>query len=204
MKLVAYTVSLLAGLPGVVAAQVHFSLPHVPRPAVRASVGPITLIATLGGGRFRVGAAGRLHAPSGTGRGSSSTAAGVSAARVLAVGNRFVGTQYRYGGVSPVTGFDCSGFVQYVFARQGLTLPRTSRQQAFTGRALPLSTSSLRPGDLLFFASREGTVDHVAIYAGNNRILHSSAGGGGVRYDDLGSPRGKWYLARHRASRRVL
>jgi cell wall-associated NlpC family hydrolase len=138
MKLVAYTVSLLAGLPGVVAAQVHFSLPHVPRPAVRASVGPITLIATLGGGRFRVGAAGRLHAPSGTGRGSSSTAAGVSAARVLAVGNRFVGTQYRYGGVSPVTGFDCSGFVQYVFARQGLTLPRTSRQQAFTGRALPL------------------------------------------------------------------
>jgi cell wall-associated NlpC family hydrolase len=204
MKLVAGTILMLSGLPGVLSAQVHLSFPQLTRPAVRASVGPITLIATIGRGGLRVGATGRRHAPSETRRAASSTAASASAARVLAVGNGFVGTRYRYGGVSPITGFDCSGFVQYVFARQGITLPRTSRQQASAGRALPLSTASLRPGDLLFFASGGRTINHVAIYAGNNRILHSSAGGGGVRYDDLGSPRGKWYLARHRASRRVL
>ena len=53
-------------------------------------------------------------------------------------------------------------------------------------------------------ADLAGRVDHVAIYAGNNRMLHSSAGAGGVVYDDLSTPRGKWYLARHVASRRVL
>ena len=56
----------------------------------------------------------------------------------------------------------------------------------------------------MLFASKGRRVDHVAIYAGDNRIVHSSAGAGGVVYDDLSTPRGKWYLARHVASRRVL
>jgi cell wall-associated NlpC family hydrolase len=56
----------------------------------------------------------------------------------------------------------------------------------------------------MFFSSKGRGVDHVAIYAGNNRMIHSSAGAGGVVYDDLATPRGKWYLARHVASRRVL
>jgi cell wall-associated NlpC family hydrolase len=94
--------------------------------------------------------------------------------------------------------------VQYVFGRHGIDLPRTSRQQASAGRALPLAVASLQPGDLLLFASTGAQVNHVAIYAGGNRILHSSAGAGGVVYDDLSSPRGRWYLARHVASRRVL
>jgi len=64
--------------------------------------------------------------------------------------------------------------------------------------------ASLRPGDLLLFASTGTIVNHVAIYVGNNRILHSAAGPGGVAYDDLTSARGKWYLQRHVASRRVL
>jgi cell wall-associated NlpC family hydrolase len=120
-----------------------------------------------------------------------------SAAGVLATAKRYVGTDYRYGGESPVSGFDCSGFVQYVYSRNGIQLPRTSRQQASSGKAVPLGVASLRPGDLLLFASSGTTVNHVAIYVGDNRILHSSAGAGGVVYDDLSTPRGKWYLQRH-------
>ena len=57
---------------------------------------------------------------------------------------------------------------------------------------------------MLLFASRGAGVNHVAIYVGDNRILHSTAGAGRVVYDDLSTPRGKWYLKRHVASRRVL
>jgi cell wall-associated NlpC family hydrolase len=115
-----------------------------------------------------------------------------------------VGTPYRYGGGTPATGFDCSGFVQYVFARNGVDLPRTSRQQAAAGHALAARVDSLKPGDLMLFSSKGVRIDHVAIYVGNNRMLHSSAGAGKVVYDDLTTARGKWYLKRHVASRRVL
>ena len=127
-----------------------------------------------------------------------------SATQVLTVAQRYIGTRYRYGGDTPAEGFDCSGFVQYVFGRQGVELPRTSRLQASAGEPLPLAVDSLHPGDLLLFASTGARVNHVAIYAGNNRIIHSTAGAGRVVYDDLTSPRGKWYLKRHVASRRVL
>jgi cell wall-associated NlpC family hydrolase len=83
-------------------------------------------------------------------------------------------------------------------------LPRTSRLQAHAGEALPLDIATLVPGDLLLFASRGTEVNHVAIYLGNHRMLHSSAGAGGVVYDDLTTPRGRWYLKRLVASRRVL
>jgi cell wall-associated NlpC family hydrolase len=131
-------------------------------------------------------------------------ATSASAARVLATANHYLGTHYRYGGDTPGTGFDCSGFVQYVFGRHGIELPRTSRQQASAGRALPLDVAALQPGDLLLFAARGTLINHVAIYVGGNRMLHASAGAGGVVYDELSTPRGKWYLARHVASRRVL
>jgi cell wall-associated NlpC family hydrolase len=130
--------------------------------------------------------------------------ASASAAQVLATARRYLGERYRYGGETPGIGFDCSGFVQYVFGRHGVNLPRTSREQASAGRALPRGVTSLRPGDLMVFSSKGGRVDHVAIYAGDNRILHSSAGAGGVVYDDLSTARGKWYLTRHVPSRRVL
>jgi cell wall-associated NlpC family hydrolase len=123
---------------------------------------------------------------------------------VLATAKQYVGTRYRYGGESPKSGFDCSGFVQYVFGRHGIDLPRTSRLQASAGQSVALAIQSLRPGDLLLFASTGAGVNHVAIYIGDNRIVHSSAGAGGVVYDDLTTPRGKWYLKRHVASRRVI
>src|ERR671923_963104 len=125
------------------------------------------------------------------------------ASRVLATADRFVGTRYRYGGTTP-EGFDCSGFVQYVFRRHGVELPRTSRQQAVVGMAVSATVSALRPGDLMFFATNGKRIDHVAIYAGNNEIIHSSSSGGGVGYDNLSSSRGQWFTSHHVATRRVL
>lgn len=203
MKLVVCALSLLAGLPSLVSAQISFALPRLQGPAVRATLGPIAVVATLSGHRVSVHPAG---APRRTtiGRARTGSTASASAARVLATANRYVGTRYRYGGGSPDAGFDCSGFVQDVFERNGVHLPRTSRLQASAGRPAPLDVASLEPGDLLLFASRGTQINHVAIYVGGNRILHSTAGAGGVVYDDLSTPRGKWYLARHVVSRRVL
>ena len=127
-----------------------------------------------------------------------------SATAVITTGDGYVGTRYTYGGSTPQSGFDCSGFVKFVFGRNGVTLPRTSRQQATTGKSLAAKLDGLRVGDLLFFSQSGDAVDHVAIYAGNDRILHSTSSGGGVRYDDLDSPRGKWFRDRLVAARRVL
>ena len=144
-----------------------------------------------------------------SGRGSSiplprsGGATTVRAAQVLDTADDYLGTRYVYGGESP-RGFDCSGFVQYVFAKHDVTLPRTSRQQARAGRSLPTSVGALRAGDLMLFASEGGRIDHVAIYAGRNRILHSTSSGGGVRYDDLGTDRGRWFVSKMVAARRVI
>jgi cell wall-associated NlpC family hydrolase len=205
MKLIACTLPLLAGLPSVMSAQVSLSLPKIQRPAIRATLGPVSLVATLGGHGVSVRAGTRSPRRAPEARAPRRTeAATASAARVLVTAESYLGEKYVYGGETPRGGFDCSGFVQYVFGRHGVDLPRTSRQQAGAGRGLSGKVAALKPGDLMLFSSKGGRVDHVAIYAGDNRILHSSAGAGGVVYDDLSTPRGKWYLARHVASRRVL
>lgn len=124
--------------------------------------------------------------------------------RTLTTAESLLGTRYVWGGDSPGGGFDCSGFVQYVYGLNGIPLPRTSRQQARAGEALPTRLSDLAPGDLLVFAGDGRRVDHVAIYAGDGRILHSSRSGQGVRYDDLSSPRGRWYVDHLVGVRRVI
>ena len=126
-----------------------------------------------------------------------------STARVVPTAERYLGTPYRWGGTSPRTGFDCSGFVQYVFARNNVQLPRTSRQQAKVGKAMPRRFTSLSAGDLVMFAEPGEAISHVAIYAGHNRIIHATSSGGAVRYDDLGTRRGKWFVDHMVAARRV-
>lgn len=122
---------------------------------------------------------------------------------VLPTASRYVGVPYKYGGTSPETGFDCSGFVQFVHARHSVPLPRTSRQMAEAGIRVENKVTALRPGDLMLFAEPGARISHVAMYAGENRIIHSSSSGGGVRYDDLTSSRGQWFATRMVAARRV-
>ena len=124
-------------------------------------------------------------------------------AQLLQTARRYLGTRYRLGGVKP-TAFDCSGFVRYVFAKHGIELPRTAREQAESGQSIVVGPDSLRVGDLLFFRTSRGRAGHVAIYAGDGRIIHASSGSRRVRYDDLASPRGKWFIARLTGVRRVL
>ncbi len=133
----------------------------------------------------------------------STTSASGAARRVVPTAEQYIGVPYRYGGTSPKTGFDCSGFVQYVYEIQGVDLPRTSRQMAGTGIAVEPSTRSLVVGDLMLF-SQGGRISHVAIYAGNGRFIHSSSSGSGVRYDDLGTSRGRWFAEHLVAARRVV
>lgn len=124
-------------------------------------------------------------------------------AQLLKTAKRYLGTRYRMGGTKP-SAFDCSGFVRYVFARHGVQLPRTAREQSGAGQPIALGPDSLRVGDLLFFRTPRGAASHVAIYAGQGRIIHASSGSRRVRYDDLASPRGKWFVQRLTSVRRVL
>jgi cell wall-associated NlpC family hydrolase len=110
----------------------------------------------------------------------SATASG-AARRVVPRGENYLGVRYVYGGSTP-KGFDCSGFVQYVYSLEGVKLPRTSRQMA--GSGIAIDRKAMAVGDLMLFA-QDGPISHVALYAGNGRIIHSSSSGNGVRYDDL-------------------
>jgi cell wall-associated NlpC family hydrolase len=133
----------------------------------------------------------------------SSRPASASTARVINTAEDYIGVPYRWGGTSPETGFDCSGYVRYVFARQGVQLPRTSREQAGAGQAVTARVSQLRQGDIMLFAETRKAISHVAIYAGGGRIIHSSSSGGGVRYDVLDTKRGQWFVQHMVAARRL-
>ena len=126
-----------------------------------------------------------------------------AATQVLRVGSAYIGVPYVWGGNTPRQGFDCSGFTKYVFAQSGISLPRTSREQAHAGRAVAPDFGALRPGDLMMFAEPGEAISHVAIYAGNGRILHSSSSNGGVGYTDLNAG-GEWFYRYFVAARRVF
>jgi len=95
-------------------------------------------------------------------------------AAVLDVADDYLGTPYRYGGTTPA-GFDCSGYTQFVLGRLGVPLPRTADAQLRASHRI--SAAQAAPGDLVFFTSGSGRAYHVAIYAGNGRILDSPRAG---------------------------
>lgn len=126
-------------------------------------------------------------------------------ARVLDRAEGLVDTPFRSGSTNPSIGFDAAGFVQYVYGEEGIGLPRTSHAIAELGEEVSTRVGSLRPGDLLFFGNDGRSIDHVAIYAGHDRIIHATASGGGVRYDVLGEgPRGEWFADHLVTARRIV
>jgi NlpC/P60 family protein len=143
----------------------------------------------------------------GGGGGSASRAGSVvspAAGTLLATADQKVGVPYVWGGTTENPGFDCSGFVQYVFNAHGVTLPRTSREMALIGQSVGRNVDALKPGDLMFFAEHDGRISHVAIYAGNSMMVHASRSGRGVGYDDLTTARGNWYKNIFVGAQRVL
>ncbi|WP_198150276.1 NlpC/P60 family protein [Janibacter melonis] len=92
---------------------------------------------------------------------------------IVSTAARYYGTRYRYGGTSPTSGFDCSGFTGYVYKKHGKALPRTAEQQ----RRAASKTSNPQPGDLVFFGA---PAYHVGIYAGAGKIIDSGRSGTSV------------------------
>ena len=106
------------------------------------------------------------------------------AREVLVNALSLTGVKYAYGGNSPETGFDCSGFVRYVFKQAAsLTLPHSALAISQLGKTVP--KSELQPGDLVFFNTLKNTFSHVGIYLGNNRFIHSPSVGGKVRVENM-------------------
>jgi cell wall-associated NlpC family hydrolase len=95
-----------------------------------------------------------------------------------------IGVRYRWGGNTPDSGLDCSGFVRYVFQDTlGLSLPRRAEEMSRVGEKV--SMSNLKPGDLVFFNTMRRTFSHVGIYIGDNKFVHSPSTGSTIRVDDL-------------------
>jgi len=106
---------------------------------------------------------------------------------ILERGKSLIGTRYRFGGTSTSSGFDCSGFIGYLFREEaGMSLPRSTREMINVDAPL-VKRNDLKPGDLLFFSTAgRGRVSHAGIYLGDDQFIHSSSRrSGGVRVDSL-------------------
>lgn len=113
--------------------------------------------------------------------------------RVVKYAKRFLGVPYVYGGVSPRSGFDCSGLVRYVYSHFGVSLPHSSFADLWRGRRV--SRWHLRPGDLVFFYD----AGHVGIYVGRQRFIDAPHSGAVVRISTMGAYSGYYGARRLRA-----
>ena len=116
---------------------------------------------------------------------------------IVATAKQYLGSKYTYGGSSPSTGFDCSGFTSYIFKQHGISLNRTAAAQYSNGVAV--SRANLQPGDLVMFG--KSGINHVAIYIGGGQIIHASTPSTGVRIDSLSTG---YYNNNYVGARRVV
>jgi cell wall-associated NlpC family hydrolase len=103
---------------------------------------------------------------------------------VVTDAEKYLGVPYRWGGTSPVTGFDCSGFTQHVFADLGVSIPRTAAEQSQIGTPVS-SLAQAQPGDLVFYGS---PAYHVGIYIGSGKMIDAPTAGQSVSITDVGQP----------------
>lgn len=121
------------------------------------------------------------------------------AREVLVNALSLTGIRYKYGGSTPETGFDCSGFVRYVFKQAAsLTLPRSAIEISQLGTSVP--KNELQPGDLVFFNTLKSTFSHVGIYLGNNKFIHSPSSGGKVRVENM---QDSYWTKRYNGAQRI-
>ena len=110
-----------------------------------------------------------------------------------------IGTEYRRGGMSMETGFDCSGLVVHVYRQAwGLEVPRTTREQRWAGK--PVRLAHLREGDLVFYNTRGRPYSHVGIYVGDGRFVHAPRPGAKVRIESM---RTSYWRTRFNGARRL-
>jgi cell wall-associated NlpC family hydrolase len=135
----------------------------------------------------------RSRAGSGSGNGvvehvdavDVSASAGPRAVAAVAEAKKYMGTPYQWGGSTPQTGFDCSGLVQWAYAKAGIRLPRTSEQQILAPNGKAVDRGHLQPGDLVFFRNSGGDVHHVGISLGGDRFINAPHTGADVRINSL-------------------
>lgn len=115
---------------------------------------------------------------------------------IIRTAKKYTGTRYIFGGTTP-KGFDCSGFVQYVFKQNGFAIPRTADEQYKLGKRVKKRTD-LEPGDLVFFSTYEKGASHCGIYLGKNQFIHVSSSKG-VRVDSLDDSywKPRWHGGKH-------
>ena len=135
------------------------------------------------------------HRPRSTQRGGTTAAAVTVGDRAVLFARKLLGAPYRWGGDSPITGFDCSGFVRFVYARFGVKLPHSSYADFDLG--MHVSRGSLQPGDLVFFNG----VGHVGMYIGDGRFIHAPHTGTDVQVTSLSEP---WYRSSYDGARRLV
>ena len=112
---------------------------------------------------------------------------------VVGIAMRYLGVPYRWGGASPSTGFDCSGFTMYVYAQIGVSLPHYTGAQWNMGS--PVSRGDLQPGDLVFFNG----LGHMGIYVGGNNFIHAPHTGDVVKISSMTG----WYASTYVGARRL-
>ena len=131
--------------------------------------------------------------------GSAASAGSATGQQIAAFAQQFVGYRYSWGGKSPETGFDCSGFVYYVYSQFGYTLNRVACDQALNG--VHVDPKDLQPGDVLCFYSNDNYyIGHTGIYIGNNKFIHASTSTTGVIITELGG----YYFTRGYEARRIV
>jgi len=130
---------------------------------------------------------------------SARNAFGGKASELVMQAMGLLGVPYRSGGTSEEKGFDCSGFVRYMYEKSvGLVLPRRAEEQAKVTEEI--SRSELKPGDLVFFNTLKRTFSHVGIYVGDGKFIHAPRPGKAVRMDDM---REAYWQQRFNGARRV-
>ena len=118
---------------------------------------------------------------------------------VIPYAKSLIGTPYHYGGDSPRTGFDCSGFVRHVyFHARGVQLPRSAKDMSRVGQRL--KATQLQPGDLVFFNTLGKPYSHVGIYLGDAQFIHSPTTGKKVEIVDM---KMRYWQERYNGARRV-